>query len=278
MKKGILPYFCKWMMILVILYFGWCGILYVMQEKFIFFPTSEYAHFPTPKELQWEEVRISTQDNEMLEGFWLNNQAEKTVLFFHGNAGNISHRLGQLFFFQKLKVNALMIDYRGYGKSTGTIQSENDLYLDGQAGLKFLEEKGISNEKIFLWGESLGTGIALELAQKKNFSGVILEAPFLSFEKIAQKLYWFFPVKYLLRYEFMNEEKIKHISSPILFFHSPEDEVIPFSHGQELFTIASEPKKFISVKGTHGSYLFHSTKLYLSVMKEFFDHPIYFCE
>lgn len=266
MKKNFV---LKWVITLLVIYVGWCGILYTIQEKFIFFPSSEYANFPVPGEMKWENVSIPTKDGETLEGFWLDNKAEKTVIFFHGNGGNISHRIGQLFFFHKLGLNALIFDYRGFGKSTGNITQEKDLYVDGQGGLDFLEGKNIFPENIILWGESLGTGVAVELAQEKDFWGLVLDAPFLSLEKTAQSHYWFLPIRYVLKYRLANDEKIKNISSPILIFHSTEDEIASFQEGKELFDLAQEPKKFIETKGTHNRALAQSIEQYLSALQDF---------
>ncbi|MCF7812073.1 lysophospholipase [Candidatus Gracilibacteria bacterium] len=232
----------------------------------------EYSHHPVPSELEWEEVTFQTSDGFELSGWWMDNEAERTVLFFHGNAGNISHRTGQLFIFQRLGLNALLFDYRGYGKSEGKISSEEDLYRDAEAGWNFLtEEKNIDQKNIIIWGNSLGAAVALEIAQEKNIAGVVLESPFLSLREIAQLQYPFLPVRWLLKYGFENEKKIPHIQAPLILLHSQEDEVIPISHSEVLLDLAPSPKTLIPLTGAHLRMQFDSTKEYFRALKDFLD-------
>ncbi|MCK4553649.1 alpha/beta hydrolase [Candidatus Parcubacteria bacterium] len=260
---------------------------YFLQKKFIFYPTKTYT--PPPKHLNIEEVYITTADDEQLHGWWmtpldssphrieniqrgkhLTGQATNTVLFFHGNAGNLTDRAFRLEIFNKLGLNALIIDYRGYGKSSGKIKKEQDLYIDGLAAWEFLtKDKNIAEENIILWGRSLGGGVACELAQNQDVSAVILEATFYSLPELARHYYWYLPVRTLLRFKFENGAKIKNIKAPILIIHSKQDDITPFAQGEKLFQTANEPKQFLKLIGGHNSDVAESYEIYLRGVRDF---------
>ncbi len=265
-------YVVKWLMVLLILYIAWTGAMYALQEKFIFQPRRDMITHPIARTLKWDEVSLKTKDGETLSAWWMDNGAERTVLYFQGNGANISYHTGQLFIFQKLGLNALMFDYRGYGESTGNMKHEADFYEDAATALRFLtEEKNIPTEKILLWGRSIGTAGTVELASEGNFAGVILESGFPSLGEVAQYQYPMLPARWLVRYKFLNEEKMKRVHSPVLIFHSKEDEVIPFAQGEKLFAAAREPKKFVELKGTHDRMISDSTEEYWKALREFLE-------
>jgi len=242
---------------------------YIYQKKFVFYPTKTYT--PPPAHLNIEEVFIKTTDEENLHAWWMyNNATAKTVLFFHGNAGNLTDRAFRLDIFNKLGLNALIIDYRGYGKSSGKIKKEQDLYIDGMAAWKFLiKNKKIAPENIIIWGRSLGGAVACELAQDKDVAAVILEATFYSLAETVPKAFCFLPVKLILKFKFANGEKIKNIKAPILIVHSQDDEIIPFRQGEKLFQIAPKPKQFLKLIGGHNSDVVESYEVYLQGVKDF---------
>ena len=138
-------------------------------------------------------------------------------------------------------LNVLIISWRGYSGNPGN-PSETGLYKDALGGIEWLNKKGISNDRIILYGESLGTAITTEVAQNENFAGIILEAPFTSMVDMGQKIYPIFPVKFLLKDKYESKNKIKNIKSPILVLHGRKDKIVPFYMGEKIFEMANSPK------------------------------------
>ncbi len=260
----------KWIIILLFIFLGWIGVLYVFQTKIIFPGSERSAQHPIPNSLEWETVQFRTSDDILLSGWWLDMGAKETVVFFHGNATNISHYTGRLYMLKKLGKNALFFDYRGYGQSEGRIQKEEDVYLDGQAAIDFLKnEKGIDPDHITLWGFSIGTGIATEMAVRNPVSALVLEAPFLSVPKLAHKFFPFLPTQWFVRYKLNNESKIANLTIPLLILHSPDDRNVPFSHGQQLFEKAVSEKQFVELSGGHDEAISVSASIYFSALESF---------
>ncbi len=255
----------------LLFYTGICIFMFFFQKNFIFFPSQNIGYIPEPK---IQEIFFKTPDNKDLHGWYLDNNAQKTVLFFHGNAGNISRLKTRLEMFQKLHVNALVFDYRGYGKSSGEIQQESDIYTDANSALTYLqEEKHISLENIILWGHSLGGAVAIEIAQNKKIFAVIVESSFSSLDDMARKDFWYLPTHFILRFHFKSTEKIPNISSKILIVHSLQDEMIPFSQSEELFKRANNPKQFFKISGAHNDGWYNeSFSLYFQTLQEFLQN------
>ncbi len=260
----------KWLAALTIVYLSWAGLMAVNQEKLIFFPSSGVMEIPHPSGVEINEVSFRTPDGETLHGYFSPaKDSDETIVFFHGNAGNVSGRVGRVSMLNKLKKNILIFDYRGFGLSTGEIQLEEDLYIDGTAAINFLtEEKKLPVKKMVFWGRSLGGGVAVEMAKRFNNSKLILESTFSKLNELALEK---FPVakllpKFLIKYKFENETKIKKISEPVLIMHSKTDEVIPFSHSEKLFEAANDPKKFVEISGSHnGSVSTSGAKIFKTV-------------
>ena len=165
----------------------------------------------------------------------------KTILFFHGNAGKLDNRIYKLNELAKLDLNYLIIAYRGFSGNKGN-PTEMGLYKDAKAAKDWLNNQGIDDQNIILYGESLGTGVATHLAQKKNYAGIILETPFTSMVDAAKTFYPYIPVNILLKDKFENYKKVKNINSPILVMHGEVDQIVPFSMGKKIYEIANEPK------------------------------------
>lgn len=214
---------------------------------------SRGASYAPPKNHAIDEVVLTTPDNEHLHGWWLQtNNAEKTVLYFQANGTNVSHKIPRLNTFRKMGVNGLLIDYRGYGKSTGRIKSEENIYTDGLTAWNFLtDEKGIDPKDIIIWGRSLGGGVAAEIAQFKDIAALVLESTFFSLDEIVQQQYWFLPTAWLLKFHFDNGRKLKQVTAPVVIIHSVEDDYIPFLHAVRLFEAALDPKFIIKISGSH---------------------------
>ena len=221
-------------------------------QSYVIFQSRGASSAP-PKNLDIDEVVLTTSDGERLYAWWLKTDlAQKTILYFQENGTNISYRTSRLQTFNKMGVNALLIDYRGYGKSTGRIKKEHHIYIDGLAAWNFLiSEKGIDPEDIIIWGRSLGGGVAAEIAQYKTIAALVLESTFYSLEDIARRQYWFLPTPWLLNFHFNNGRKLKNIIAPVVIIHSAEDDYIPFHQADKLFDSAAHPKIILKTSGSH---------------------------
>ena len=233
--------YIKSFFLLILIYFVITVVVYFFQRKLLYHPFSPQI---TGKGLihNFETINFKTSDNFELKGwFHLKNLNKKTILFLHGNAGNLDNRIDKLNFLGNMDINFLIISWRGYSGNPGN-PSETGLYKDALGGIEWLNKKGISNDRIILYGESLGTAIATEVAQNENFAGIILEAPFTSMVDMGQKIYPIFPVKFLLKDKYESKNKIKNIKSPILVLHGRKDKIVPFYMGEKIFEMANSPK------------------------------------
>jgi len=256
-----------------ILYILLCLFLFFMQGKLIFYPNiggRELRASPEDIGLTYDSVSITTSDHVRLHGWFVKSQQERgTLLFFHGNAGNISHRLDSLRIFNSLGLSTLIIDYRGYGQSQGRI-SEQGTYLDAEAAWQYLtEQKGIDPKKIIFFGRSLGGAVAANLAVNNPPAALILESVFSSVPDMAARLYPVFPVRLLCRYQYDTRKALRLISTPVLIIHSPDDEIIPFKNGRILFESAREPKSFLEIRGGHNEGFLVSGQTYLQGLDRF---------
>lgn len=228
-------------------------ILTVFQRKIIYYPYTLDKDFTFPMYVTGlEEIFISCEDGVTINGLYAPGKENKpTFLIFHGNAGNITHRDIFLHGFNKLGCSVLLVDYHGYGKSEGS-PSEKNLYLDGEASLKWLsEKKQIKPAQIVIFAKSLGSGVAVELATKNKFKGLILETPFSSIPAVARSHFPYncFPVKYITIDKFDNISKIEKIDCPIFFIHGTRDSIIDKRESEKLFAKANMPKEIYLVEG-----------------------------
>ena len=239
---------------LVVVYLIVVFLVYAGQSRLIYFPEieQEISNKPSAIGLDYTSVNMATADGERLHGWWVSvPDAKGTVLFFHGNAGNISQRINYLSMFKRLGYNTLLFDYRGYGQSSG-VPSESGTYLDAQAGWRYLTEiQNISPERIILFGESLGGAVAAWLAAREKPGLLVLASTFTSVPNLAAQIYPFLPVRWITRFHYNTLESLQSVTCPVFIAHSPEDEIIPFEHGQQLFQAASAPKQFLSLEGGH---------------------------
>lgn len=247
-------------------------LMYISQSGMMYHPVKEIHQTPSVLGLDFEDVRFSTKDGVTLHGWHVPAaDARGTVLFSHGNAGNISGRLETIRILHGLGVNVLMYDYQGYGKSKGS-PSEEATYKDVMAAWEFLtEEKNIPGSKIVLMGRSLGGGVAAWLATKTEPAGLILESTFTSAKDLAAELYPIFPVRWLMKFEYPTQQYLQAISVPVLVLHSKHDGLIPFHHGRELYESASDPKTFFEMQGSHGGGHIESGRAYIQALDDFFD-------
>lgn len=226
-----------------------------MIESMIFFPEKEFYEKPQDFGFAFEEVRVKTSGGHPEELFgWYLTCAESpalkpVLLFFHGNAGNISNRLYKVKGWIERGFNVFLIDYRGYGKSTGCIKHQNDVIEDARAAFSWLESKGVAVSRIVLYGESLGTYPALKLGAEKAVAAVILEAPFTSLYEVARTHYPFVMPGMMDHFLFSNIETVAALKAPLFILHGTEDEICPYAMAGELFEKAPEPKGFLTIPG-----------------------------
>ncbi len=250
-------------------------LLFFAQPRLIYFPETGFDHIATPEQvgLVYESVEITTTDNETLHGWFVPapaaTAAKGTVLFFHGNAGNISYRLYYLAMLAELGYDTFIFDYRGYGRSSG-LPSESGTYLDAQAAWHYLTvTKGIPPARVVLFGESLGGAVAAWLAAREKPGMLVLASTFTSVPDMAAKIYPYLPVRLLSRFEYNTLEYLRSVTCPVFVAHSPQDEIVPFEQGQALFQAAPEPKQFLELQGGHNDGFIFMRKPWIRALADF---------
>ena len=230
--------------VFVIIYSLVLTLTYIFQRNLLYHPT-ENNYSGDQILVDIEKVKIKTSDNIELISWYHNKDFNKykTILYFHGNAGSLENRIHKINHFKDINVNFLIFAWRGFSGNKGK-PTEKGLYEDAKSAVQWLKLKGINEENLSLYGESLGTGVAIEIAQNKNFSGVILESPFTSMIDTGTDKYPFLPVRFLLKDKYENNRKIKNIKSPILVMHGKIDKIVPFYMGKKIYELANEPKYF----------------------------------
>jgi len=216
MKKVI-----RYSLIIFLSYVAFCIFVFLNQENLLFFPFR--GVFIIPKVDNLEEVYIKTEDGVKLNAWYFDNKSDKTIIFFHGNWGNIFFNRERIKIFNELKINAIMPDYREYGRSGGEILSEQDLKKDADAVYQYVLSKWIKSENIIIWWQSFGGAVAIDLAQNKNIKALVVESAFSSLEEMASSQFPYLPIKFLLKFHFRNDEKISKIHIPVLIIHSIRD-------------------------------------------------------
>lgn len=249
--------------VLFIAYWTLGVILYYMQPSFLYRPVREVPYTPDELELVFEEVSFKSSDGVKLHGWYIPaTNAELTILFCHGNGGNIMHRLDSINLFYDLGVNCFIFDYRGYGKSEG-VPSEEGTYQDVKAAYEWLtKEKKIKSEQIILFGRSLGASIAGYLASKVKVGGLVIESAFTSYVDIGKKFYPYMPVRLFARFNYPTIYYVKKVKCPVMIIHSRTDEIIPYEFGLQLYEAANEPKEFVEIYGGHNDAFLVSRDVY----------------
>ena len=216
--------------------------IYFNQRNLLYHP-AENNYLNDKIEFNYEEVWIHTAKNIKLKSWLIKKDLKKykTLIFFHGNAGNLFNRVHKLNELNKLDINILIISWRGFSGNSGK-PTEKNLYIDANQSVKWLNDLGVRNDKIILYGESLGTGVAVELGQKNAFSSIILESPFTSMAKAAKIYYPYLPINLLLKDRYDSIDKISKIQKPVLIMHGMKDNIVPHEMGMELFQKANQPK------------------------------------
>jgi hypothetical protein len=267
--------------ILVAAYLGILGLVYLGQGMMIYFPDDEITGTPDDIGLAYEDVVFTTTDGVRITGWYIpalqgnpagpTTSERATVLFCHGNAGNISTWLNRIVLFNKMNLSTLVFDYRGYGKSWGS-PSENGTYLDAQAAWDYLiNTQNKLPARCIIYGHSLGGAIAAETALRNNPAGLVIESSFTSVPEMGARIYPWLPIRLIARYQYATIDKIGLIKCPKLIIHSPEDETVPFEYGRALYDKASEPKVFLQIQGDHNNGFITSGEVYVNGLKSFID-------
>jgi len=252
-------------------------LLFLFQGSLVYHPRRHLIATPTDHErpMDYEDVFLATSDGVKLHGWFVPAAPGKgTVLMFHGNGGNISHRLETIAIFHNLGYNAMIIDYRGYGRSEGS-PGEEGTYRDAEAAWAYLTRtRKIEADRIVLFGRSLGAAVAAWLAVEKHSAGLIIESAFTSVPDRGAEMYRFLPVRLLARIKYDTLGRIGKLRCRLLVIHSRDDEIIPYHHGQKLFEAAKQPKRFQEISGGHNDGFITSGSIYTNALSEFLSEAI----
>lgn len=262
-----------------------------LADRFVYFPTSEHdGGTPATIGASYEDVWIETGDVK-LHGWMVPAAGEvgpaasavhdaavesgarptaPVVLFLHGNAGNVSHRLDKLAILHGLDVSVLLVDYRGYGKSSGE-PDEAGLYRDASVAYDDLVRRGYRGDRIVLYGESLGGTVATDLATRREVAGLVLDSTPTSILAVARHHYPILPVGLFLAARYDALSRIERVNAPILFLHSTEDEIVPFSMGEEMMAAARAPNTLVRLRGGHNDGFLVSVRVYQQALRDYFE-------
>jgi len=259
-------------------YVGICVLIWLFQNRMIFFPSSPWDATPADVGLDYQELMLDASGKQISAWLMLHERPRARVIFFHGNAGNISHRLDMLYILHQLACEVLIVDYQGYGRSQGK-PSEAATYQDAQACWDFMQTRAEQDEKdpnarrlpLVIFGKSLGGAVAVDLASKRKSDGLIVESSFSSVPDMGARLYPWLPVRLLSRTRYHSVGKIPKVDAPKLFLHSPQDEIVPYALGRKLFEAAKEPKQWVNLSGGHNDGFLVSKGTYLDGLNRFLD-------
>ena len=227
-------------LVTLLLYFFITIFLFFYQRKLLYHPGVDNYLDDASLDHKIEKVYIPS-DQKLVAWYFKKNPKYKTLLFFQGNAGKIDNRIYKLNEFSKLNINYLIFAYRGFSGNEGK-PNEKGLYKDARAVKYWLNLNNVQDNEIILYGESLGTAIAVDLAKEFDFSGIILESPFTSMINLAKKYYPYLPIKLILKDKYETIRKLDKINSPILIMHGGKDTIVPFEMGLKIYEIANSPK------------------------------------
>ncbi len=255
------------LLILISIYLFILISTYLFQRNLLYHPT-ENNYSGDKLIVSVEKIKIKTGSNiELLSWYHKKNINDyKTILFLHGNAGSLENRIHKINNFKDLNVNFLLLAWRGFSGNKGS-PTEQNLYEDAWSAIKWLKSEGIKESNIIIYGESLGTGVATEIAQNKNFAGVILESPFTSMIDAGKTKYPYLPVKFLLKDKYESNKKIQNIKTPILIMHGKVDNIVPFYMGEKMYDLANEPK--YSYFTEYDDHMMEYNEKLLNALKEF---------
>ena len=262
----------KFVLMVAVCYGLLVAAVYFMQGRMLYLaevPGRALTVTPADVGMDYQDVSINTVDGVTLHGWFIVGRSSRVLLFFHGNAGNISHRLDSIRQFQDLGLSVLIIDYRGYGQSEGRI-TERGINRDADAAWRYLiEDRGADAKEIIIFGRSLGASVASRLAAQHQPLALVVESSFTSVPDIAQELYPWLPVRWLSRLSHATRKYIKEVRCPVLVVHSRDDEIIPFHHAETIFASANEPRTLLAIRGTHNDAFLRDERTYIQGLQKF---------
>ncbi|MFN0008155.1 MAG: alpha/beta hydrolase [Planctomycetota bacterium] len=262
-----------WILVLAALYLLIVFALWLWQDRFMYFPGPPAGSPPPIAGLESREDWIETPDGERLHA-WRVRPGERSdrlgaVLVCHGNGGNIANRQPAAETFAAMEYEVLLLEYRGYGASSGK-PGEEGTYVDAVAAYdRLASDPRIDPDRIFAYGESLGGAVAIELSRRRRLKAVVVESTFTSMPDIGAAVYPWLPIRLLARAQYDSIAKVPELGVPLLVIHSPEDDLIPFEHGRRLFEAAREPKRFLATTGRHNDWGFLQTVEWRSLVRDF---------
>ena len=245
-------------------------MIFINQKNLIYVPTNHYMNTPESYDLSYEKHILTTKDGEKINSWFIPHpNPRSTLLFLHGNGGNISTRLDSINIFHQLGLSVFIIDYRGYGNSSGS-PSEEGTYIDAETSWLFLRNtKNINAQNIIIYGRSLGGAIAIWLAEKYKSSALIVESSFTSIIDMGRHNYPYLPIGLLAKIRYPSDKRISNIDIPKLFIHSMDDDIVPYKFGKKLFDLASSPKEFLKINGLHNDGFLISGDRYINGIDNF---------
>lgn len=219
--------------------------MYGYQDKLLYHPDTNLKE-PAYYNVEMQELKLATKDGVNITAWYspAPTKVSPVIVYFHGNAGNIGRRAGEFRAFKEEGFGVLAVSYRGFGTSEGK-PSQKGLYEDARAALNFIKKEHGGLENVVLYGESLGTGIATQMASEFEVKALVLEAPYTSIADRGQELYFYIPVRWLLRDNFENFPTIMRVTEPVLVFVGEKDTIVPWYHGKKVYEAAHEPKELI---------------------------------
>lgn len=260
---------------LLVIAAGYAAIVltvYLAQGRMLYLPNAAGPSLdvtPASDGLDYEDVRLTTDDGVALHGWFVHGETNQVLLFFHGNAGDITHRLFSIRQFHDLGLSVFIIDYRGYGESGGR-PSEKGLYRDAEAAWRYLTAtRGIAPGDVIVFGRSLGGSVASWLVANHRPAALIVESSFTSVPDVAQELYPWLPTRWLARYRHATRDHVANATCPVLVIHSRDDEIIPYHHAEAIFAAANEPKSLLTIRGGHNDAISLDEENYIAGLRTF---------
>lgn len=255
---------------ILVFYVGFTVFLMLNETNLIYHPQKSIEATPQRHGLQFEDRWFTTEDNIRLHGWYIPVAASRgLILFFHGNTGNISHRIETVQILYSLGYSVFIFDYRGYGGSEGR-PSEEGTYRDARAAWRYVaHDLNVPAEDVVIFGRSLGGAVATQLATEVNARALVVESSFSSMPTLAQEIYPWLPIKLIAKIEYNSERRMRDVKLPLLVIHSRDDELISLRHGQALFAAHSGDKKFLEIRGRHNDGFVFSGDIYRHGITEF---------
>ena len=246
-----------------------------LQSRLIYFPSRQYLATPKDVGLVFEDCTLTTSDGLSIAAWYVPRvEANGSIIFCHGNAGNMADRLHDVTLMHRMGYNVLIFDYRGYGGSEGK-PTEQGTYHDAQAAWRHLVETlGESPARVILFGRSLGGAVAINLAKRHEPGALVVESTFTSLVDVGKLHYPLLPVRLLLRYRYESIDKVSSITCPKLFIHSTDDQLVPLDNARRLFEAAASPKMFLETPGGHNSGGYTYSPAYTHKLQTFFDESL----